>query len=368
MRVVGIGSVFTCTEIADTNISGIVGVGMTARSNQPISGIISAGKGTIREHIAVKIIAYGVAIERDQTVVGVILEAAVGGRGYVTCCIVVEGLGRYHRVIAELLDSSRSDSAEIIISITHFGRICKYLFFDNSRQVVISVFKACNYRAGCRSFNGRSHSLLVVVDGGCYTSVGLGNAYYTVVCIVGISRDTVCPVGYAYKIVVCVIRIGYGSIIRVNNLREITNRIILIANDFSVCVSVARYTVESIVGSCDRAVAVVYGQYVAVCVVSVAYSAFGGSIARDSAHGVIEDLTNLTACVGDLLANVQLVVLVRLCTARNGGLGCEPAHIVVGVIGSTAERSCKACYIAEKIICCGTCVVCSVADGCVLTA
>ena len=69
---------------------------------------------------------YGVTIERDQTVVGVILEAAIGCRGYVACCIVVEGLGRYHRVIAELLDSSRSDPAEIIISITQSGRICKY--------------------------------------------------------------------------------------------------------------------------------------------------------------------------------------------------------------------------------------------------
>ena len=57
--------------------------------------------------------------------------------------------------------------------------------------------------------------------------------------------------------------------------------------------------------------AVVYGQYVAVGIVSIAYSAFGGSIARDSAHGVIEDLTDLTACVGDLLADVQLVVLAK---------------------------------------------------------
>ena len=99
---------------------------MTARRNESVGRIVGAGKRTVREHIAIKVIAYGVAIERDQTVVGVILEAAIGCRGYVAGYIVVEGLGRYHRVIAELLDSSRSDSAEIIISITHFGRICKY--------------------------------------------------------------------------------------------------------------------------------------------------------------------------------------------------------------------------------------------------
>ena len=74
-----------------------------------------------------EVVAYSVTVVRDQMVVGVIPEAAVRCRGYVTRRIVVEGLGRYHRVIAELLDSSRSDSAEIIISITHFGRICKYL-------------------------------------------------------------------------------------------------------------------------------------------------------------------------------------------------------------------------------------------------
>ena len=89
---------------------------------------------------------------------------------------------------------------------------------------------------------------------------------------------------------------------------------------------------------------------------------FRRSIARDSAHGVIEDLTNLTACVDDLLANVQLVVLVRLCTARNGGLGCESAHIVVGVIGSTAERTGKTGYVAKQIVGRRAYVVCCIAN------
>ena len=100
---------------------------MTAGRNEFIRRIVGAGKGTIREHIAVEVIAYGVAVERDQTVVGVILEAAIRCRGYVTCCIVVEVLGRNNRVIAELLDSPCSNSAEAIIGITHLGRICMYL-------------------------------------------------------------------------------------------------------------------------------------------------------------------------------------------------------------------------------------------------
>ena len=124
--IVGIGCILISAKITDSYVFRVVSIGMTACGNESVGRIVIAGKETVREHITVKVIAYGVAVERDQTVVGVILEAAIGGCGYVTRCIVVEGFGRYHRVFAELLDSSRSESAEIIISITHFGRICKY--------------------------------------------------------------------------------------------------------------------------------------------------------------------------------------------------------------------------------------------------
>ena len=134
----------------------------------------------------------------------------------------------------------------------------------------------------------------------------------------------VCPVGDSDKIVICVISICDSSVIGVDNLGKIAHCVILIANGLAV--------------------------------------AFRRSIARDSAHGVIEDLTNLTACVDDLLANVQLVVLVRLCTARNGGLGCESAHIVVGVIGSTAERTGKTGYVAKQIVGRRAYVVCCIAN------
>lgn len=103
--VVGIGRIFLCTKIADSHILCVIGIGMTAGRNEFVRRIVGAGQGTVREHIAVEVIAYGVAVERDQTVIRVILEAAVGGRGYVTCCIVVKGLCRNDRVITELLDS-----------------------------------------------------------------------------------------------------------------------------------------------------------------------------------------------------------------------------------------------------------------------
>ena len=111
-----------------------------------------------------------------------------------------------------------------------------------------------------------------------------------------------------------------------------------------------------------------YGQYVAVCIVSIAYSAFGESIARNSAHSIIEYLTVLTACVGDLLADVQLVVLISFGTARNGGLVNKSAHIVIGVVGSAAERSGKTSHVAKQIVSRRAYVVCCVANLGVLTA
>ena len=49
---------------------------------------------------------------------------AVLGRGYVACRDMAECFGRNHRIAAELFYSSRSDFAEIIISVTHFGILC----------------------------------------------------------------------------------------------------------------------------------------------------------------------------------------------------------------------------------------------------
>ena len=144
------------------------------------------------------------------------------------------------------------------------------------------------------STNGRSHSLLVVVDGGGHAAVGLGNAYYTVVYVVGVARHSVCPVGNADKVVISIIRIGYGSIIGVNNLREISYRVVLVANHLAVGVGVARYTVERIVGSCDCAVAINDSQDVSAHIIRIADRALGGLIACNSAHGVIEDLADLT--------------------------------------------------------------------------
>jgi len=110
-------------------------------------------------------------------------------------------------------------------------------------------------------------------------------------------------------------------------------------------------------------VAVNNRQHVSVCVVSVAYRAFGGGVACNSSHGVIEQLPCLNARVGDLLSDIQLVVLIALSAARNSGLGNQPAHVVVGVVSSAAERTGEAGYVAKQVVGCRAGTVCRVTDS-----
>ena len=63
--IVGIGRVFIGAEIANTHVLCVISVGMTACKNQSVCRIVGAGKGTVRQHIAVKVITYGVAVEHD---------------------------------------------------------------------------------------------------------------------------------------------------------------------------------------------------------------------------------------------------------------------------------------------------------------
>ena len=102
-----------------------------------------AEQGTVRQHIAVKVIGNIVTVEYNKSVVGVILETAVRCVGQVACGVVGVGFRGNHTVIRKVLHSSRCYAVQAIISITQFGRICKYLFFDNIRQIVIGILKAC---------------------------------------------------------------------------------------------------------------------------------------------------------------------------------------------------------------------------------
>lgn len=61
---------------------------MTACGNEPVSRIIGAGEGTVREHISVKVIAYRVAVKYCKSVVGIIYKTVIGCIGYVTCSVV----------------------------------------------------------------------------------------------------------------------------------------------------------------------------------------------------------------------------------------------------------------------------------------
>ncbi len=83
---------------------------MTACRNESVSRVKCAGKGRVRQHIAVHIVRYGAAVEDDKSVVSVILEAAVRRRGDITRRIVSEGFARNYGIVTELLDSFRCDT------------------------------------------------------------------------------------------------------------------------------------------------------------------------------------------------------------------------------------------------------------------
>ena len=50
---------------------------MTAGRNEFIRRIVGAGKGTVREQVAVKVVAYAVSVKHYQPVVCIVCKAAV---------------------------------------------------------------------------------------------------------------------------------------------------------------------------------------------------------------------------------------------------------------------------------------------------
>ena len=97
--------------------------------------VVISKRNTVLCHTsATSIVGKDGAVKAGQAVIGVILEAAIGRRGYVTRCVVAEHLRRNHGIITQLLHRSRSDSVQAIISITQFGGICKHMHkHKNSR-------------------------------------------------------------------------------------------------------------------------------------------------------------------------------------------------------------------------------------------
>jgi len=99
---------------------------MTARGNEPICGIVGAGKGTVRQHIAVKVVADCIAVESDQSIVSIVCKTTVRSIGDIACGVVSEGFFRKN-VVVQILRRSLGYSAEAIISITEFGILVKML-------------------------------------------------------------------------------------------------------------------------------------------------------------------------------------------------------------------------------------------------
>ena len=129
-------------------------------------------------------------------------------------------------------------------SIIIYGKIrvfsSKKEIFKSKMPLRIGSPAEYRFRAGTKKqrYLLRELALLVVVSGGGHTSIGLRNAYYTVVFVVGVRRYSSRPVGDANEITVFVIRIRYRRIVGVNELRKISDRVVLVTNDLAVGVGV----------------------------------------------------------------------------------------------------------------------------------
>ena len=92
VSIIGVGGILTCVQVADTDIFRIVGIRMIAGG--------------------------------DESVVGVILKAALGRISDVAGCVVGVAFLVQHNIGHALL-RALGHAAQLIISITQFGIICK---------------------------------------------------------------------------------------------------------------------------------------------------------------------------------------------------------------------------------------------------
>jgi len=173
---------------------------MTARRNESVCGVIRAGKGTVRQHIAVEVIRYILTAKNYKSVVRIIRKAAIRCIGNIARGVVRIGFGGQDNIGDCVLLRPCGYSTEAIISITEFDVSVKTLFFDNSRQVIVGILKSRNDRTVCRFFHRRRDSLFVVVNRGGNTSVWLNYANHSVVFVIRIACYTVYPVGDAFPL------------------------------------------------------------------------------------------------------------------------------------------------------------------------
>ena len=82
---------------------------MTAGRNESVGRIVGAGQGTVREHITVEVIAYGVAVEYGQTIIGVIQEAGIRRIGDVARSVILVNVRRA-RIVVKVDDTSHDCS------------------------------------------------------------------------------------------------------------------------------------------------------------------------------------------------------------------------------------------------------------------
>ena len=88
------------------------------------------------QQIAVGIIGNALTVEIRQLVVGAVGKASIGRIGDIARRVVAEALLRENNVI-QILDGSLGNAVQVIISITHLGRICKGFVHITKTEAVL---------------------------------------------------------------------------------------------------------------------------------------------------------------------------------------------------------------------------------------
>ena len=100
---------------------------MISRIDKSVKRVVSAAQRTVGKHISVSIVDNVLSVEYNEPIVSIILERAVLCTRDISCRVIAECLRGNNAIVNKTLYSSARHSAQVIISIAHFGRICKCL-------------------------------------------------------------------------------------------------------------------------------------------------------------------------------------------------------------------------------------------------
>ena len=142
--IINVSSICPITVLTNSYVLSVVGIRAAICQNKSVCRIVCKRFRTVRQHIAVKVVAYGVTVKFCQTVVGIVLEGATRCAGNITCGIVSVAFFRKNNITV-VLGRSLGYSTKAIISIAEFGISVKVknsaLFLGRRKYYFFEAYK-----------------------------------------------------------------------------------------------------------------------------------------------------------------------------------------------------------------------------------